>query len=253
MGGHGSGRRAGKGTKRGGCNARGRTTATNNQRAHGPRGRGRGAVAHSSNALPFVQEQLQNEEDGWMEEESGNVAGDNAIDQDRETNEADVVIEAESTTAQDSSNVSQHCVVDLPEGAVKMNVFVQMKWPKWRTVFWKDWHITPADGKVFAQCKHCCTNGKYHHASQLAYSNFLRHSRSCTKQEVETFFENETGSESASRPSQKNMDDFIGKTFISGDRQKTLEYLLGEMFISDNLPLTLVRRKGFQNFIKVLD
>ena len=187
MGGHGSGRRAGKGTKRGGCNARGRTTATNNQRTHGPRGRGRGAVAHSSNALPFVQEQLQNEEDGWMEEESGNVAGDNAIDQDRETNEADVVIEAESTTAQDSSNVSSHCVVDLPEGAVKMNVFVQMKWPKWRTVFWKDWHITPADGKVFAQCKHCCTNGKYHHASQLAYSNFLRHSRSCTKQEWRHF------------------------------------------------------------------
>ena len=97
-------------------------------------------------------------------------------------------------------------------------------------------------GNYRSQCNICNDEG-YHSGSKQPFSNFLRHLRKNHKEK----YKKASGTE---RPNQSSLNNYVHRSKkMSVARKEHLDNLLAEMICKDNLPLTILQREGFQNFM----
>ena len=132
--------------------------------------------------------------------------------------------------------------VSLPDGAIPVPLFQQNRWPTWRKKCWSSWHIVLSSGIIVAKCNICNDEG-YHSGSKHSFSNFLRHLRKNHEDE----YKKASGTK---RPNQASLNNYVHRSKkMSVVRKEHLDNLLAEMICKDNLPLTILQREGFQNFM----
>jgi hypothetical protein len=136
--------------------------------------------------------------------------------------------------------------VIVPPDATPIPAFDLNKYPSWRTHFFKDWRCN-AQGKVFARCTKDCKasqGNSYFTGDKGSFTNFKSHLTHRHKEEFESFGVKMKGRQPVIRS-------YTVPSNMSAVRQQQLDIGLAKMFGEDNLPLNLLRRKGFRNWIKV--
>jgi hypothetical protein len=125
-------------------------------------------------------------------------------------------------------------------------LFYLNKYPSWRTHFFNDWQCN-VQGKVFSRCAKDCKasqGNSYFTGDKGSFTIFKSHLTHSHKEEFESFGVKMKGRQPVIRS-------YTLLSNMSAVRQQQLDIGLAKIIGEDNLPLNLLRRKGFGNWIKV--
>ncbi|KZS04125.1 Uncharacterized protein APZ42_032962 [Daphnia magna] len=134
-----------------------------------------------------------------------------------------------------------------PPNTTPIAVFELNKYPSWRIHFYKDWRCN-VQGKVFARSMKECKasqGNSYFSGDKGSFTNFKSHLLHRHKEEFESFSAKKNHNQPLIRS-------YSVHSKMSQGRQQQLDNGLAKMFGEDNLPLNLLRRTGFRNWIKIL-
>lgn len=126
----------------------------------------------------------------------------------------------------------------------------QSRWPAWRTMFFTNWR---EDGKrIEAQCTMSqCVDIEPLKSDWSSFSNFQSHCERLHRDEWDKLknARDEDGVKSGN--SQRSMTSYTFSKKQSTSRQHQLDIDLVRVMSEDNLPINVLRRQRFRNWIKV--
>ena len=163
-------------------------------------------------------------------------------------NAADIIAISGTSTASESEMPNEvgspKNLDDNPVGEL-IPAFQQMNWPSWRNKFFSGWIICSGTMKtIAAKCKLC---EKFQCGSKDSFSNFQRHLNRSHKEDFEAF----TNSMKVPDEKQPKISIFTEGTPMNQTKRNQIDEALTSMIVVDNLPISTVRKEGFQSFCKV--
>lgn len=123
--------------------------------------------------------------------------------------------------------------------------------PAWRRKFFYDWRQDSSTGKIYAKCELCksCHTNRHLTGNLSSFTNFTKHLKGVHLEEWKAYEDQQ--SKKKGDPRQQSIKEYGTGKSIHKSRQQQLDIQLTYSMAEDNIPLNILKRPRFKEWIQV--